>query len=159
MLALRIRKAIGVQRLNSVFVSFFAAVLAGACASPSLSPDLSGSLAAPPKGHTSSYVLSGAERKLPCSKLNGRIQMRIIGVRHERGQAGPSSVSQSLRSTAESIGIWSNKGAGGITTQRRDLALIHAYNQRLAELKCPTFDVKAELAKDNNNTPKPRKTR
>ena len=96
---------------------------------------------------------------MPCSKLNGRIQMRIIGVRHERARSGPSSVSQSLRSTAESVGLWSNKGASGITSQRRDLALIHAYNQRLAELKCPTFDVKAELAKKNDEVPRPRQTR
>ena len=96
---------------------------------------------------------------MPCAKLNGRIQMRILAVRHANAAAQPSMVSRGMRSAAENVGLWSQKAADLDASLSRDVALIKAYNRRLSELGCPTFDVNADLAKsDTADLPRPRRT-
>ena len=82
--------------------------------------------------------------------------MRILAIRHANAQSNPSIVAQGLRSAAEGVGLWSQTAADPAASQSRDVALVRAYNRRLAELRCPTYDLKAELSKtDTADLPRP----
>ena len=149
-----------VQRAVTLAMGFVGALLLAGCASSEFTPDLTTGSIAPAPGSSSMYILSDMERALPCAKLNGRIQMRILAVRHANAAAQPSFVSRGMRSAAENVGLWNQKAADLDASLSRDIALIKAYNHRLGELGCPMFDVKADLAKsDTADLPRPRGAR
>lgn len=149
-----------VQRPVAQCLAIAVALLMTGCASSEFMPDLTTGSIAPPPGSSSTYILSEQERALPCAKLNGRIQMRILAVRHASAAIQPSIVSQGMRSAAENVGLWSQKAANLDASLSRDVALVKAYNHRLSELGCPTFDIKADLAKsDTADLPRPRRAK
>lgn len=105
------------------------------------------------------YALSADELALNCRKLTGRMQVRILQV---RGTAvgEPSTVARTAQSTAVSVLGVSSSGLDRAAVRRRDLALLEAYNRRLDEKNCPTFDLAKELQPhpfDHTPTPIPRK--
>lgn len=138
--------------------------LAG-CASSGIVSDIQTSTVVPQQqqrvASNGTYQLSKEEQALPCSKLNGRIQLRILHLRHLEHGDKPSVVSQSLRQGSNSIGVWRSPDTASTPNARpRDLALLEAYNNRLAELNCPTFDIKTDLAnRDINHIPSPKRGR
>ena len=129
------------------------------CASSGIVSDIQTSTVPRQIGTNGSYLLSKEERALPCSKLNGRIQLRILHLRHLDHGEKPSQISQSMRQTTNSIGVWNAPNSSAVPkTRARDIALLQAYNRRLAELKCPTFDIKTDLAnRDVNHIPTPKR--
>ena len=129
------------------------------CASSGIVSDIQPSTVPRQVGTNGAYHLSKEERDLPCNKINGRIQLRILHLRHMNSGDTPSQISQSMRQTTNTIGVWSAPNSAATPkTRERDLALLQAYNRRLAELKCPTFDIKADLAnRDVNHIPSPKR--
>lgn len=101
------------------------------------------------------YVLSSAELALNCRKLTGRMQVRILQVRGV-AVSEPSTVARTAQSAAvATIGV-SSDGLDPAGQRRRDLALLEAYNRRLAEQNCATFDLAKELQPHPaNHTPTP----
>ena len=129
------------------------------CASSGIVSDIQTSTVPRQVATDGSYRLSKEEHALPCNKINGRIQLRILHLRHLNHGDQPSSISQSMRQTTNAVGVWSApNSAAAPQTRDRDLALLEAYNRRLAELNCPTFDIKADLAnRDINHIPSPKR--
>ncbi len=114
------------------------------CAAPGLLPDTSNTTLTPKMANGGRYVLSAHERKLPCSRLRGRIQLRVLEIRDRATKRQPTLVSRAIRSTANSIPGWHRKtpALGG----RYDLAVLTAYNNRLGQLGCATYDIATELS-------------
>lgn len=129
------------------------------CASSGIVSDIQTNTVPRQVGTNGAYYLTKEEKALPCSKLNGRIQLRILHLRHLEHGDQPSQVSQTMRQASNTVGVWSAPNtAASPQTRNRDLALLQAYNRRLAELKCPTFDIKADLAnRDINHIPSPKR--
>jgi hypothetical protein len=102
------------------------------------------------------YELSKAELELDCRKLTGRMQIRILQVRDYAERSKSSAVSRLAQQALTSITGGSQYGTDPDGQYRRDLAMLHAYNRRLAEKKCPTFDLESELKPQPvRNTPRP----
>ncbi|MGI9425539.1 MAG: hypothetical protein ACR2PA_20275, partial [Hyphomicrobiaceae bacterium] len=91
------------------------------------------------------YHLSATERNLTCARLNGRIQLRILHLRHAAAATQPSQVSRTLQNTLRSVGNEVGPSRFGNEAYARDMAMIRAYNARLKELRCPSFDIVADL--------------
>jgi hypothetical protein len=102
------------------------------------------------------YELSKAELDLDCRKLTGRMQVRILQVRDYAERSKSTAVSRLAQQALTPITGGSQHGADPDGQYRRDLAMLHAYNRRLAEKKCPTFDLEADLKpQPAQNTPRP----
>jgi hypothetical protein len=102
------------------------------------------------------YELSKAELELDCRKLTGRMQVRILQVRDYAERAKSSAASRLAQQALAPIAGGSQHGADPDGQYRRDLAMLHAYNRRLAEKKCPTFDLESDLKPQPvQNTPRP----
>ena len=145
--------------IKRIYLPLISSVCLAGCASSGIVNDIQTSTVPRQVGTNGTYTLSKVERELPCNKINGRIQLRILHLRHLDGGDKPSQISQSMRETTNSIGVWSAPNSAATpVTRKRDLALLEAYNRRLAELNCPTFDIKADLAnRDINHIPSPRR--
>jgi hypothetical protein len=104
------------------------------------------------------YVLSAQELALSCRKLTGRMQVRILQIRDYEQRARPSPASGLAQQAATSLYGGSRRGIDPDAEYRRDHAMLEAYNRRLAEKKCKTFDLAAELRpKSVRETPTPTK--
>ncbi len=125
-----------------------AAALAGGCAGapseklPSLIPD---STATADAGAT--YQLSPQELGYSCKKLKGVMQVRILQVRSYDPRNNASVAARGLQGAATPIFGGTTVGIDPARQHRQDLAMLKAYNRRLAEKKCKTFDLDAELKK------------
>ena len=126
-----------IGKYPSTYLAIATACILTGCASEGFLPDLAST--------SISYELSAAEQELSCTRLNGRIQMRIIHLRHAASTSQPSSVSRALQDIANSLDDETEQSDVINEINARDVALIRAYNARLAELNCPTFDVSGEL--------------
>ena len=97
------------------------------------------------------YELSAAELALPCRRLSGRLQVRLLQVRNAP-VAAPSTSSQALRQASAPVLKAGGYGTDPAADRARDLALIESYNKRLIELKCPSYDLARELNPAAGNT-------
>ena len=95
--------------------------------------------------------LSAAELALPCRRLSGRLQVRLLQVRNAP-VAAPSTSSQALRQASAPVLKAGGYGTDPAADRARDLALIESYNKRLIELKCPSYDLARELNPAAGNT-------
>jgi hypothetical protein len=125
-----------------------AAALAGGCASapseklPSLIPDSTATA-----GAGAGYQLSPQELGYSCKKLKGVMQVRILQVRNYHARDNASVAARSLQGVATPIFGGTTVGIDPVRQHRQDLAMLKAYNRRLAQKKCKTFDLDAELKK------------
>jgi hypothetical protein len=135
-----------------------AAALVGACAGtpaeqpPSIltDPTLGGNASA------SGYVLSPQELSYSCKKLTGTMQVRLLQVRQYDASRNPTTVARGMQSVATPIFGGTTVGIDPVGQHQSDLAMLEAYNQRLAAKNCKTFDLAAELKKtDPAETPEP----
>ncbi|HXF53767.1 MAG TPA: hypothetical protein VNK52_06540 [Hyphomicrobiaceae bacterium] len=102
------------------------------------------------------YELSQAELALDCRRLTGRMQVRILQLREHAQNAKSSEVARLAQQTLTPLTGGSLHGANPDLQYQRDLAMLHAYNRRLAEKKCPTFNLEAELQPQPvTSTPRP----
>jgi hypothetical protein len=91
------------------------------------------------------YVPSSQERELDCKKLRGSMLVMIARIKDGGRTPEPSATSATAQSAIAALrGKALMQDAAGI--DRRERARLDAYNRLLAEKKCPTMDVAAELA-------------
>jgi hypothetical protein len=113
-------------------------------------------LAATTPAWAGAYELSADELKLDCKRLTGRMQIRILQIRDRTVETGTSVASQAMQSAFAPLVGGSMRGADPAAEHARDLAQLEAYNRRLAEKGCRTFDLAAELRpKPVSETPRP----
>lgn len=91
------------------------------------------------------YALNDEERALDCKKLTGRMQVRILQARDYEVRNQTSAASQALQKAVVMAGSNATQGLNPSADHAKDRAQIEAYNQRLAELKCKTFNLDDEL--------------
>lgn len=92
-----------------------------------------------------SYVLSPSELALSCRKLTGRTVVRILQIRDYELSRGSSVVSQHIQKAVKPVFGGTERGADPDTDYRRDRAVVEAYNRRLEEKGCKSFDLVKEL--------------
>ncbi len=102
-----------------------------------------------------SYKMSESEHGLDCRRLTGRIQVRTLQIR-DRLEAQPPSVFNDVAMLLSPLrGNSGERSRVDIGTQR-DVEVLKAYNEKLAEKGCPTFDLGAELQPQPvTHTPRP----
>ncbi|WP_139247212.1 hypothetical protein [Hyphomicrobium sp. NDB2Meth4] len=150
--------------LRTHMVVALACALAGGCstAPADMRPNLVGDMKAPSSEVTtgslpaSGYQLSDNELKYDCRKLTGMMQIRILQVRGYDSNKQASAAARGLQSFATPIWGGTKEGLDPEAQHRKDLAMLEAYNRRLAGKNCKTFDLNAELAASKDTTPTPR---
>ena len=102
-----------------------------------LKPFQSGSL-----DNKGGYVVSDAERKLTCGKITG--SMHVIMSRLKDAPNRPQeSMATKAAQTISGPAAASTPPPDIATEVAREKARLKAYNELLAEKKCPTLDIKA----------------
>lgn len=102
------------------------------------------------------YQMSTEELAMDCKRLTGKMQVRILQIRDYDPSRKTSEISRSLQSVHAPIIGGSTFGVDPDSRYKSDRAMLVAYNRRLAEKKCRTFDLDAELKpKPYSDTPRP----
>jgi hypothetical protein len=102
------------------------------------------------------YQLSEKELKYDCKKLTGVMQVRILQIRDYDPSQKASLVARGVQSVATPIWGGTTAGVDPDGQYRKDLAMLEAYNSRLASKNCKTFDLAAELkSRGPNDMPAP----
>ncbi len=149
---------------TNYLLAFVLAAAVGGCAAaePGFSPSTSRydklKASLPVGGNLNSdgrFVLSEAEQKLDCKKISGIIHVSILQLRDAGERHRPSAVAKALQKVSSPIVAGASYGMDPDADQARMLARIEAFNARLAEKGCATFDLKAELAPGNSEPPAP----
>lgn len=94
---------------------------------------------------TETYQLTADEQKLDCKKLTGLMQVRILQERDYSYRRKASASSQAVQSAGSSVLGASTRGLDPEAEHRQTIAQLRAYNARLAEKNCKTFDLDKEL--------------
>lgn len=97
------------------------------------------------------YQLTPSELDLDCKKLSGRMQVRILQIRDFDRQKRTSELARGIQSVITPIYGGTGRGSDPGGQQARDIAILEAYNARLTELKCKSFDLKRWLNSTNAN--------
>ncbi len=109
-------------------------------------------------GASPGYSLSEEEKALNCKQLTGRMQVRLLQVRDYVARQKTSSLSRTMQNASNSVLGGSAFGANPDAQHQRDRAQLAAYNKRLAEQNCATFNLAEEFKpKDVTHTPTPQK--
>lgn len=91
------------------------------------------------------YVPSDAERALDCKRLRGSMIIIVAKLKDSGKGPAPSAASATVQSAIAGV-----RGKAIIleptAEAKRERARLEAYNQLLAEKKCPVMDINAELA-------------
>jgi hypothetical protein len=103
----------------------------------------------------SDYQLSEEEQKYDCKKLTGKMQVRILQMRGYEARTKGSTMARTTQAVATPIFGGTKEGLDPDGQYRKDRAMLEAYNRQLAEKKCKTFNIEAELAKTDGSTPTP----
>jgi hypothetical protein len=102
-------------------------------------------------------VLTAAEAAYDCKKINGRMQLLILQIRDYPDRDKGSMLARGLQSVTVPLLGGTRTGLDPDGRYQRDLRKLQAFNARLAQLNCPTFDLEYELSvRDVRHTPKPR---
>ena len=110
-------------------------------ASASVAPSANAS-ASPVAG---SYKLTSAEEKFDCPRLTGQMRVRIANMRAAMADKGGSAAGRVMQSVAAPVFGGSRRGVDPQADLQVDRAKLDAFNKRLAEKKCKTLDIDAEL--------------
>lgn len=127
-----------------LFLVGTSACLAG-CATENIMPETLGTNSHAPPSAINSYALRSEELALPCNKLKGRIQLRVLEVRDRSLKRKPSAVATSMRWASDTAGLWHQQGAQSDIGSAQDIAVLTAYNKRLGQMGCPQYNIKNEL--------------
>ena len=104
------------------------------------------------------YALNESEAKFDCKKLSGSIHVSILQLREASARHRPSPVASQLQKMSAPIQSGSAYGMDPEAETARTRARVEAFNARLAEKKCPTYDLAAELKPGNTQPPQPVRT-
>ncbi|MEZ5817059.1 MAG: hypothetical protein R3D44_08265 [Hyphomicrobiaceae bacterium] len=122
-------------------------------------PKLEKFRASTPKGggfdETGTYHLTDQEKELDCKRINGSITVKILQMRAAGQRARPSAIAATAQAAARPLVGGTTYGQDVAADLRRDRARLETLNQRLAEKKCPIYDLEAELKPGNTNPPRP----
>jgi len=91
------------------------------------------------------YVLSEAELALNCKKLTGRAMVRLFQIRDYELSSKSSFASRQFQKVTTPVFGGTARGADPDADYRLDRAMIEAYNRRLQEKGCKSFDLVKEL--------------
>lgn len=91
------------------------------------------------------YVLSPPEMEMSCRELSGRMQVRILELRDYELNRSSSFAARNLQKAVVPIFGGTQRGADPEADYWHDRAMLEAYNRRLAEKGCKTFDLEKEL--------------
>ena len=91
------------------------------------------------------YTLTADEMKLDCPKLTGRMKVKIANMRSTVSGPATTQASRVLQGATAPIMGHSLRGADIAADLQRERAQLEAFNRRLAEKKCRTLDLDAEL--------------
>ena len=137
---------------SSILSVILLALLAG-CAGASSPISTS---AADPAAPAAAGALSAEDQALDCGKLTGRMQVRLLQLRGYRDRNKASGIARTMQQVATPVFGGTSAGTDPDGRYAADVATLRAYNARLAELKCPTYDLEKELAaKPSDPTPQP----
>ncbi|CFX03032.1 conserved exported protein of unknown function [Candidatus Filomicrobium marinum] len=104
----------------------------------------------------SKNILTKEEAAYGCRKINGRMQLLILQIRDYPDRAQGSQIARGIQGITVPLFGGTQRGLDPDAQYQRDVRKLEAFNARLAKLKCPTFDLQAELsARDVKHTPKP----
>jgi hypothetical protein len=94
--------------------------------------------------------------KLSCKQLSGRIQVTVMQLRGFGGRDQASGFSRGIQSGfAATLGNQSH-GTDPTGEYAAQMKALHAYNQRLVDKGCKSYDIEAELRKkDTDGMPAP----
>jgi hypothetical protein len=101
------------------------------------------------------YILNDQEVLLDCKKINGSIHVGILQLREVAERHRPSAAATQIQKMASPVMSGSAYGMDPDGEAARSRARLEALNARLAEKKCPTFDLPAELKPGNTAPPAP----
>jgi hypothetical protein len=102
------------------------------------------------------YQLSEQELKYECKKLTGIMQIRILQIRDYDPKKQTSAVARNAQALATPIFGGTTVGTDPAGQYRKDRAMLEAYNRRLAEKKCKTYDLAAALqSSPQHEVPRP----
>jgi hypothetical protein len=101
------------------------------------------------------YVLNDQEAKLDCRRLSGTIHVGILQIREEVARHRPSPVATQMQKVVSPVAGGSSYGMDPDGEAARLRARLEAFNARLAEKNCPTYDLAAELKPGNTDLPTP----
>lgn len=93
------------------------------------------------------YELTKQDKTMDCRRLTGRIRVKLALLKSAAGAPKASEPAALAQKAVTPVFGGTTRGADPAADLRADRAQIDAFNKRLAELKCPTVDVDAELAK------------
>lgn len=91
------------------------------------------------------YTLTEAEGRLDCPRLTGQMKVRIANMRAAYGSRSGTGVSQTIQSVVTPVFGGTTRGLDPDADLQLDRAKLEAFNRRLAEKKCRTLDLDAEL--------------
>lgn len=91
------------------------------------------------------YQPSEAERGLDCRKLTGSMHVIVARLKDAQNRIRPSGAASTMQSATTSTIGGSTAGLDIDAETQRERARLDAYNRLLAEKKCATMDIAAEL--------------
>lgn len=91
------------------------------------------------------YKLTAEEQKLDCPKLTGQMKVRISNMRAAYAAPAGTAAGRALQSVTTPVFGGPQRGRSREGDLAMDRAKLDAFNARLAEKKCKTFDIDAEL--------------
>ncbi len=101
------------------------------------------------------YQLSEQELKYDCKKITGIMQIRILQIRDYDPKKQTSAIARNAQAIATPIWGGTTVGIDPAGQYRKDRAMLEAYNRRLAEKKCKTYDLAAALQSSGPDVPRP----
>ncbi len=116
-------------------------------------------LAAAPQGggldNQGAYQLSEQEKKLDCKSLTGSVTVKILQMREAGGRRRASLPAALAQQASRPFKGTSTYAMDVDADAANDRARLAALNAQLAAKNCRTFDIAAELAPGNKETPRP----
>ena len=103
----------------------------------------------------SGYTLTPEDLKLDCKKLTGKIQVGILQLRGERGEAKTTDLSRNLQQAATPFVAGTSRGINPEGDQARAYSQLKAFNGQLAAKNCAVYDLDAQLKPGVTDTPRP----
>jgi hypothetical protein len=134
-------------RRGAIALLLLASTLVAGCAGsqmtspPSLINEQAPDAGPSPQG----YQLSTSEQKYDCKKLAGVMQVRILQIRGYDSRRQASAAARGMQSITTPIFGGSTAEMDPDGQYRKDVAMLKAYNQRLAQKNCNTFDLESDL--------------
>jgi hypothetical protein len=101
------------------------------------------------------YQLSEQELKYDCKKLTGTMQIRIMQIRDYDPKKQTSAVARNAQALATPIWGGTTVGIDPDGQYRKDRAMLEAYNRRLVDKKCKSYDLPAALQSTGHDVPRP----